>query len=239
MPTILLIRHGENSFVGKRLAGRLPGVHLNKNGQKQAQAVADLLNKAPLKAIYSSPLERAVETAQPLADLLHLPITIQPALIEIDFGEWQGKTIKQLSRRKLWKVVQGKPSEMRFPGGESFQEAQQRIAAGLEEIQAAWEEKDLIACFSHSDSIKLAVAHYLDVPLDSFQRLSIDTTSITALYLGKGGPRLFTINYILGLNFEPPKEEKHDQKKAKAAPNGNEALEPVQDTAEVMEQGHA
>jgi broad specificity phosphatase PhoE len=127
MPIILLIRHGENNFVGKRLAGRLSGVHLNDNGIKQAEAVANALCEAPIKAVYSSPLERAVQTAEPLAALLKLAVQIHPGLIEIDFGDWQGKTLKQLARTKLWKTVQHKPSEFCFPGGETFAAAQQRV----------------------------------------------------------------------------------------------------------------
>ena len=84
MPVILLIRHGENDYVKKqRLAGRMAGVHLNQNGQKQAQALAETLGRAPIKAIYSSPLERAMETAAPLAQALGLPVQPRPGLIEV------------------------------------------------------------------------------------------------------------------------------------------------------------
>jgi len=128
MPTILLIRHGENEYVAKgRLAGRLPGVHLNERGRQQAEAVADFLSKAPIKAIYSSPLERCVETAQPLSERLGLPVILRDNLLEIDFGDWQNKTLKQLRRRKLWKVVQGNPARMQFPEGETFANAQVRV----------------------------------------------------------------------------------------------------------------
>ena len=91
MPTILLIRHGENDYVKQnRLAGRLPDVHLNERGRQQAQVVAEKLALAPIKAIYSSPLERAAETAAPLAEKLGLPVTLRPGLLESDIGEWQG-----------------------------------------------------------------------------------------------------------------------------------------------------
>ncbi len=98
MTTVLLIRHGENNMVGKRLAGRLPGVHLNKKGREQAEQLAEVLCKAPIKAIYSSPLERAVETAEPLAKLLNLEILPAPGLVELAYGDWQGKTLKQFGR---------------------------------------------------------------------------------------------------------------------------------------------
>jgi probable phosphoglycerate mutase len=215
MPIILLIRHGENSFVGKRLAGRLPGVHLNENGRKQAEAIAEALKEGPITAIYSSPMERACETAEPLAQALGLPIQIQEGLTEVDFGKWQGRTLKQLSKYKSWKMVQEKPSEFRFPEGDTFAEAQQRVVECLEVLKAASDEKSLIACFSHSDTIRLAVTHYLDMPLDAFQRVHIDTASITALALGDGVPRLLNVNQVLGFRLHPPKEEKSNGRKGK------------------------
>jgi probable phosphomutase (TIGR03848 family) len=208
MPVILLIRHGENSFVGKRLAGRLPGVHLNENGIKQAQAIAALLKEAPITAIYSSPLERAMETAQPLAEALNMPVQPCDGLLEVNFGQWQGKTIKQLGRLKLWKTVQEKPSEMRFPEGESFAEARERVVLAIEEIKANAGEKDIIACFSHSDTIRLAVSHYLAMPLDAFQRVSIDTASVSALFLGKDMPRVLNVNQVLAFGFKKEEEKK-------------------------------
>jgi probable phosphomutase (TIGR03848 family) len=208
MPIILLIRHGENNYVGKRLAGRLPGVHLNDNGIKQAEQVASALREAPITAVYTSPLERAVQTAEPLAAQLNMQVQIHPGLIEIDFGDWQGKTLKQLSRTKLWKTVQHKPSEFCFPGGETFAAAQERVVAALEEIKASSAEKDMVACFSHSDTIKLAVSHYLGMPLDAFQRVNIDTASITALMLGDGSPFLLNVNHVINRQYKPPDEGK-------------------------------
>ena len=120
MPTLLLIRHGDNEFIARnKLAGRLPGVHLNEKGRQQAEVLAQLLLKAPLRAIYSSPMERAVETAQPLAAALGLEVQIRPQLIELNYGNWQGRTFKQLARIKLWKEVQNNPVGVRFPGGET------------------------------------------------------------------------------------------------------------------------
>jgi probable phosphoglycerate mutase len=204
MPIVLLIRHGENDYVKKgRLAGRLPGVHLNKNGKAQAEAVAERLKAAPIKAIYSSPLERAVETAQPLAAALGLEIQVRDGLIEVDFGEWQDQRLKGLGRTKLWKHVQLAPARFRFPGGESFADAQYRICREIEAIAAQHEPKDLIAIVGHSDPIKLAVAYYLGMPLDLFQRLSVSPASVTALMMGEMGAHLLTLNYEI--SFTLPK----------------------------------
>ena len=121
MPTLLLlIRHGENDVMYRRLAARLPDVHLNQRGREQAAALAQALTHAPIEAIYSSPLERAVETAQPLADARGLPVEIRSDLIEVNYGSWQGKTYAQLRRTNLWKTVHSTPSQVRFPDGEAF-----------------------------------------------------------------------------------------------------------------------
>ena len=115
MPTILLIRHGENDYVKEhRLPGRKPGIHLNDKGLTQAKTVAKRLKKAPIKAVYSSPLERTMETAKPIAKALNLPVIPRQGLIETDVGKWQGKKIKQLSQSKKWVKVQLAPSRFRF-----------------------------------------------------------------------------------------------------------------------------
>lgn len=185
MAIILLIRHGENDWVGRKLAGRLPGVHLNQNGLNQAKALAGTLQNLPIKAIYSSPLERVLETAQPLAQVKGMGIAVCENLSEIHFGDWQGKTIKQMRRLKLWRTVQNHPSQMQFPNGESFVDAQNRLVDCITQISEKHETSDLIACFSHSDAIRLLVAYYLNIPLDSFQRIHINTASLTMLMLTK------------------------------------------------------
>jgi probable phosphoglycerate mutase len=196
MPTILLIRHGENEYVAKgRLAGRLPGVHLNENGRMQAEAVAKALGKAPIKAVYSSPMERCMETAQPLADILGKGVVPTEGLLEVDFGDWQDKTLKQLRRRKLWKTVQANPSRMCFPQGEPFANAQHRIVQTLEDLSQEHKPKDLIACFSHSDLIKLAISYYLGQPIDLFQRIMISPASISTMHLGEMGAHIINVNH--------------------------------------------
>jgi probable phosphoglycerate mutase len=205
MTTILLIRHGENDYVKKgRLAGRKAGVHLNETGRKQAQAIAEKLTGSKIQAVYSSPLERTIETAAPLAEALNLPLLVREGLIEVDFGEWQDQTLKGLRRLKLWKTVALAPSRMTFPSGESFSQAQQRIQQELSQIASAHEQKDWVVCVSHSDMIKLAVAYYIGLPLDLFQRLHVSPGSITALSINENGSNLLTLNY--DLSFTLPKE---------------------------------
>jgi probable phosphoglycerate mutase len=205
MTTLLLIRHGENDFIGKRLAGRLPDVHLNIVGNKHAYELAGLLCEAPLSAIYSSPLERTMETAAPLAASQKLPIQLHAGLQEVDFGEWTGITIKQMRRRKLFKQVQSAPSQVRFPGGESYPEAQARMVAALDEIVQRHADQQLVACFSHSDSIKLAIAHYLGLGLDGFQAITISPCSVSAVYVPLSGrATLVHLNQVARLSFPKP-----------------------------------
>jgi probable phosphomutase (TIGR03848 family) len=204
MPIFLLIRHGENDYVRKGLmAGRLPGVHLNKKGHIQAQAVADKLVGAPVKAIYSSPLERAVETAEPISQALGLDVILRPDLIEVDVGDWQNQSVKRLSRQKIWKTVSHAPSRMQFPGGETFAEAQIRICNEIDFLSRQHGPKELVICVSHADPIRLAVAYFLGLPLDLFQRLYIAPASITVLDIGDVGSKLLTLNYEI--SFTLPK----------------------------------
>ncbi|MGD8753135.1 MAG: MSMEG_4193 family putative phosphomutase [Anaerolineales bacterium] len=208
MPTILLIRHGENDYVEKgRLAGRLQGVHLNEKGRAQAEKLAELLAKAPVKAVYSSPLERTMETAEPIARALGMQVTPRDGLLEIDFGDWQDGELKELKEQDLWKVVQYHPSLTRFPNGETFAEAQGRGVREIETLCQQHDPKDMFVCVTHSDLIKLLTAYYLGLPLDMFQRLLIFPASITTLHVGHGGARLVHINHSVSFNLPKPEKE--------------------------------
>ncbi|MGE5377368.1 MAG: histidine phosphatase family protein [Bacteroidota bacterium] len=196
MPLFLLIRHGENDYVKTgRLPGQILGIHLNERGQKQAQALGEALKEVPIKAIYSSPLERAMETAEPIARARNLQILPEPDLRDANVGRWQGKSIKSLRLTNAWKVVQHSTSRFQFPDGESFPGVQTRIANALERIAKTHNKpKDIVAVVFHADPIKLAVAHFLGLPLDHFQRLSCDTGSLSALYVGEMGANLIKLN---------------------------------------------
>ena len=217
MPIFLLIRHGETDYNKKmHLPGRLPNVHLNKKGCQQAQTVADSLAKAPIKAIFSSPLERAQETAEPLAVIHKLPVTLLPGLLETDCGEWAGQSVKKLRRQKIWKSVQLHPALFQFPGGEAVVDCQHRMVLVIESLRREYKDQDVLACFSHADPIKQVVAFYLGLPLDNFQRLSIDTASITALMVTENGSRLLMLNHNPSFSWEAYAQA--SQPKAKSAP---------------------
>ena len=201
MTILLLIRHGENDYskTGK-FAGRLPGVHLNERGQKQAVELAEALKEVPIRAIYSSPLERALETAAPIAQSHRLEVIHEPGLLESDIGKWQGLSIRRVALTKYWRVVQNAPSRAGHPGGETFQQTQTRIVTALNAICARHKPREVVACVFHADPIKLAVAYYLGLPLDHFQRLACDTGSMTMLAVHDMGA------YLLRFNQRPPFE---------------------------------
>jgi len=195
MTIVMLIRHGETDYVKKRrLAGRLAGVHLNKTGIRQAALLADRLASLPVKAIYSSPLERTMETAQPIAKAFNLELKENPGLIEIDCGEWQDQSLGKLRRLKSWKVVANSPSRFKFPGGETFGSGQLRIVSILQELSQPFDAKDIILCVSHADPIRLAVAFFVGLPLDMFQRLVVSPASVSTLNISEEGSRLLNLN---------------------------------------------
>jgi probable phosphoglycerate mutase len=202
MTTLLLIRHGENEYTKTgKLAGHLPGVHLNERGQKQAQGLGEAFKDVSLTAIYSSPLERALETASPIAAMTRLEVQVEANLIETKVGNWQGRSWKVLRLTKAWKIVQNAPSRFQFPGGETFHECQARVVSAIDAILRKHKAQDTVACVFHADPIKLAVAHYIGLPLDQFQRLGCDTASVSVLYVGEMGASLIKLNQRPPLDF--------------------------------------
>jgi len=216
MGTIILVRHGENDWSkSNKLAGRLPGVHLNETGHQQAAAVAQRLAALPVKAVYSSPLTRCLETAAYIADTHRLEVKQLEDVGEVEYGEWEGRKIKKLVKKPLWRAVQFFPSRARFPGGEALREVQYRAVQSLEET-AARHEKELIVVVSHADVIRLLLAHYLGVHIDLFQRLVISPASASILALGHDGPvRVLRVNDDGPLNMpaaRPADKGKKDKK---------------------------
>jgi probable phosphomutase (TIGR03848 family) len=192
----------------KQLVGRAPGVHLNKRGVEQAERLVARLEGVPLAAIYSSPLDRALETAAPLAAARGLEVVQDSGLSEVDYGAWAGQDFKQLRKTDLWKRVQLRPADARFPGGEAVREAQGRILRSLETI-CNRHPKDCVAALSHSDMIKFAVAHLTGLHLDLFQRLVVSPASVTAILLGGPAPALVRLNDVGGLqDLIPPRRRR-------------------------------
>jgi len=208
MTELFLIRHAINDWVKTgRLAGWTPGVHLNPDGQVQARALGERLATVPLAAIYSSPLERTIETAQAIA-AHHPTLTVQPLddIGEVRYGQWQGAKLSALRRQKLWHTVQMYPSRAHFPSGEAIRQAQARAVNALENLVTR-HPGQRVAIVSHSDVIKLIVAHYLGAHIDLFQRIEISPASISIIRLGSDRPYITCLNdtsFLPVRRAEPP-----------------------------------
>jgi probable phosphomutase (TIGR03848 family) len=188
MATIYLVRHGQNEWVQKkRLAGWIPDIHLNEDGRKQAESLAQRLAHLPISALYSSPVTRCVETASYLGRALNLEVEQLDAIGEVRYGEWEGAEIETLSKEKAWYAVQHFPSRFRFPQGEALRDVQARAVTALETLATQHDKSDLIAIVSHADLIKLVLAHYLGVHIDLFQRIVISPASVSVLALMENG----------------------------------------------------
>lgn len=187
MARLLLIRHAPTPETGRKLTGRGRGVSLGEAGTAQARRTAGLLAGVSLKAVYASPIERTWETASVIAEPHRLEPIPHDGLLEVDYGDWTGRTLVSLSKLKAWRVVQQTPSRMVFPNGESLADAQNRAVRTCEEL-AARHRRDTIALVTHADVIKALLSHYLGQPLDLFQRVGVAPTSVSVVDLPAGGP---------------------------------------------------
>jgi len=194
----VLVRHGQTPSTGAVLPGRAKGLHLSETGRQQAAGAAErLTGLARLAAIYHSPLERARETAAPIAHANSMRSRIERGLIECEFGDWTGQRLDRLSKLPEWTSVQRTPSTFRFPGGESFAEMQHRMVTTLEQLRDRHRGETVI-CVSHADPIKAAIAHALGMHLDMFQRIVVSTCSISVLTWYANSPVALAINSTAG-----------------------------------------
>ena len=194
--TILLVRHGQTPTTGRLLPGQAPGLHLSDEGKKQAEAAAARIAKLKrVTAIYASSLERARETAMPIARVRSLAVRIERGLMDLDVGRWTGERLDKVSKRPEWSTVQRHPSGFRFPDGESFMEMQTRMTDTLARLVERHRGGVVIAV-SHADPIKAALAHALGMHLDLFQRLNIAPGSITTIAYTSGPPMVLGMNSL-------------------------------------------
>jgi len=194
MTILLLIRHASNDYLKEeRLAGWIPGIHINAQGQREAGALARRLAHLPISAIYSSPLERAVDTANIVAACQKLDVQIRDDLGEARAGEWTGKAIKELEQTDEWKRMREHPADFHFPGGESVVAMQERMVAAIDAIVVA-HPNQIVAVVSHADPLKAAIAYYLGMDLNHFQKIAISPASIGAFSFDERGPVLLRLN---------------------------------------------
>lgn len=196
MSTFYLVRHGSNDWLGKGLAGRLPDVHLNAEGRAQAERLGKALARQNCTRILSSPLERSLETAEPLSRQTGLRVEIHEPLLEIDFGEWAGKTLADLDPQPHWQRFNSFRSGTRAASGETMIEVQARMVAFLDKVR---EESpgERVAIFSHGDPIRTVLCYYLGMPIDFYCRLEISPGSYSIVKVTEFAPE------ILGMNILP------------------------------------
>lgn len=197
---LVLIRHAHSqSNASGVLSGRLPNIHLSEKGIKQSQQLSERLGNFAVAQLRVSPMERCFETISPWLNDVVLknspdfePI-IDPSLNEVDYGDWSGKKLITLARKKEWRTVQESPSRMYFPGGEGIAQMQSRAMSVVHELATLPDSKTAVIV-SHGDVIKSIVASAVGTHLDEFQRIIIDPASISVLDYSGIKPRVLLLN---------------------------------------------
>lgn len=202
MTRFLLIRHAVHLLGSERITGRMPDVHLSPRGQEQAKQLTARLAAVPIHALYSSPITRAQETAQPLAVQFGLPVHICEDIQEINYGDWTGRALEELRPLPQWQHWNSFRSGTRIPNGESMLEIQARIISRMQKLKEQ-HPNEIVALVSHGDVIKAAVAYCLGVPLDMFQRIEISPASVSLVGLTDYGPSVLCVNNTNGLGELP------------------------------------
>jgi len=192
MTVFHLLRHGERAS-GRVLAGRMPGIGLTERGRAELAAVADRMAGDDIAAIYSSPLQRTRESAEIVAARLGLPISFRDDLIELDFGEWTGKTFDEIRTDPRWPPWNTRRSISAIPGGETMREVQRRVVEALLEIHQKHPDEAVVVV-SHGDVIRAALLFALGMPLDFYNRIEVAQGSVSTVRIDAGGVRVIAIN---------------------------------------------
>ena len=205
MATVILVRHGRTTAnTSGVLAGRTPGVRLDDLGVEQAARAGERLAAVPLAAIVTSPLERCRDTARAIERAHPSPprVVRDKGLTECDYGDWSGRSLKDLAREKLWRTVQAQPSAVTFPGGESMAAMQARVVDAVRRRDAAVEAEHgpgaVWVAVSHGDLVKAVLADALGLHLDLFQRLHVDPASLSIVRYTPDRPHVLASNTHAG-----------------------------------------
>ncbi|MGH2705964.1 MAG: MSMEG_4193 family putative phosphomutase [Actinomycetota bacterium] len=222
---LLLVRHAVTTVTGMRLTGWLPGFHLSPAGRRQAEAVAERLAAVPVKAVYTSPLERCTETAAAIAARHGLETKVVEGLGEVRYGDWQGRPLRALYRTKAWKELITHPADFRFPGGETIRETQTRAVTTVQSLLERHARQAVVAV-SHADVIRLLVAAYLGLGLDLYQRTSIAPASLTAILLGDRIPHVLRVSDAVSVEDLARRLEVPDARPKASATRGRKNGQP-------------
>lgn len=196
MIRILLIRHALTDWAGKRLSGRKPGVNLNESGRKQAIELVDRLSTWNISAICSSPLGRAVQTADPVAKALGLTVKLSDDFTEVDFGNWTDLSIEELRDDPLFRLFNSFRSGTRIPGGELMAEVQMRFVKGVLKLHTFFRD-GTVAVVSHADPIKSVIAYFAGIPLDLAWRIEISPASVSVIEIYDESARILLVNQTI------------------------------------------
>lgn len=194
MATFYLIRHAQKDAGQRVLSGRTPGIGLSAHGARQAEAMARMLSGESIRHVFSSPMERARATAEPLARERGLGVQLSEAISEVDYGEWTGRTFDELADDADWKAFNSFRSWARIPGGEAMLEVQARFVGEMLRLWALY-PKDGVVLVSHGDPIRVAISHFLGAPLDLFERMEIGIASVSVVVLDEFGARVVRLNH--------------------------------------------
>ena len=230
MATVVLLRHGRSTAnTAHVLAGRSKGVHLDDTGRAQAERAAERLAGTTLARIVTSPLERCRETARPLAKAHPgVPLGSDRGLVEVDYGDWTNRALKDLAKEKLWRVVQAQPSAATFPEGESLGAMSARVVSAVRRLDAAVEAEHgpgaVWVAVSHGDPIKAILADALGMHLDAFQRIHVEPASISVVRYTPDRPFVLMTNTtsgdLAGLTPPPKKGRRSSPRSADAVVGG-------------------
>jgi ribonuclease H / adenosylcobalamin/alpha-ribazole phosphatase len=198
--TMLMLRHGETPLSAEKRFAGVGEIPLTETGVMQARAAAKALADRPVDAIVSSPLGRARQTAQEVADVLGLPVRTEDGLRETDFGDWEGYSFAEV--RERW------PAELDAwladpsvapPHGESFTATARRVQTARDKILVRHRQQTVLVV-SHVTPIKLLVRLALDAPASSLYRMYLEVSSISEIAWYADGPavlRLFNDTHHL------------------------------------------
>ena len=226
MTTVVLLRHGRTTAnTAGVLAGWTPGVELDETGAMQAKAVGERLAAVPLAALVSSPLERCRQTADAVAAGREVPVQVDERLGEARYGDWTGRTIKELAKDPLWKVVQQHPSAAVFPGpdGEGLAQTQARAVAAVRAWNATLGPDAVWLACSHGDVIKAILADALGLHLAQFQRIVVDPASISVVTYTDTRPFVVRVNDTGGdvsALIPPPRRKRRGRASSDAVVGG-------------------
>jgi broad specificity phosphatase PhoE len=196
LTTFFLVRHGAHSLLGRVLVGRKVDVPLDDVGLRQTRALAERFSHENISVVQSSPRQRAIQTASPIAERLNVPLNIEGAIDEIDCGVWSGRSFEELSREQSWQEWNCSRATAQPPAGESMADVKQRIVAYLDRMKLA-DPNGRVMLVSHGEVIRVAILHYLGLSADAYSRIEIDPASVSMLVMAQGSVQVQAVNQVV------------------------------------------